>query len=193
MTCNRPAQPGTTVHVTVADGNVTVVGCETESGARILEATAPTDDVLEAAIQRLDSSGASPNVRAAVDGLFALGYELKPAKTNVPGKLPENYLRIMDPRYTAHGVGYLTPTYFALSRMSDRERLADLPGAELLTAAVKFSHVKSPHPGLNAAKLLKSRWQRPVFASGHHTQRSTEQSSLQVSRTPAVWRAATRE
>ena len=150
------AQPGTTVHVTVADGNVTVVGDETEPGTRILEATAHSDDVLEAAIQRLDSSGASPNVRAAVDGLSALGYDLKPAKTNVPGKLPENYLRIMDPRYTAHGVGYITPTYLAFSRMSDRERLANLPGAEPLTAAVKFSHIESPQPGLDAAKLLKS-------------------------------------
>jgi hypothetical protein len=150
------AQPGTTVHVTVADGNVTVVGDEARPGTRIQKATTPSDDALEAAIQRLDSSGASPNVRATVDGLSALGYDLKPAKTNVPGKLPENYLRIMDPRYTAHGVGYLTPTYFAFSRMSDRERLTDLPGAELLTSAVKFSHVESPQPGLDAAKLLKS-------------------------------------
>jgi hypothetical protein len=95
------AQPGTTVHVTVADGNVTVVGDEARPGTRIQKATTPSDDALEAAIQRLDSSGASPNVRATVDGLSALGYDLKPAKTNVPGKLPENYLRIMDPRYTA--------------------------------------------------------------------------------------------
>jgi hypothetical protein len=150
------AQPGTTVHVTIAGDNLTVAGDNGEPNSRILDMAASPDDVLRAAIERLASSGASSNARAAVEGLSALGYELKPAKTNVPGKLPENYLRIMDPRYTAHGVGYLTPTYFAFTRASDRERLADMPGAELLTAAVKFSHVESAQPGLDAAKLLKS-------------------------------------
>ena len=99
----------------------------------------------------LESSGASPNVRAAADGLLALGYELKPAKTTVPGKLPENYLRFIDPRYPASGAGYLTPTYFGFGRTSDRERPAALPGAELLAAMVKFSHVDSVQPGLSAA------------------------------------------
>jgi hypothetical protein len=150
------AQPGTTVHVTIAGDDLTVASDSVEPMARILDIAASSDDVLEAAIRRLESSGASPNVRQAIEGLSVLGYELKPAKTNVPNKLPENYLRIMDPRYTAHGVGYLTPTYFAFSRAFDRESLANLPGAELLTGAVKFSHVESAQPGLDAAKLLKS-------------------------------------
>ena len=150
------AQPGTTVHVTIAGDNVTVASDGVEPAARVFDTVTSSDDVLEAAIERLASSGASPNVRAAVEGLFGLGYELKPAKTNVPGKVPENYLRIMDPRYTAHGVGYLTPTYFAFTRASDRERLLHLPGAELLTTAVKFSHVENAQPGLDAAKILKS-------------------------------------
>lgn len=44
------------------------------------DATASSGEVLEAAIQRLESSGASPNVRAAVDGLHALGYVLRPCQ-----------------------------------------------------------------------------------------------------------------
>src|SRR6516164_4966839 len=92
------AQPGTTVHVTIAGDNVTVASDGVEPAARVFDTVTSSDDVLEAAIERLASSGASPNVRAAVEGLFGLGYELKPAKTNVPGKVPENYLRIMDPR-----------------------------------------------------------------------------------------------
>jgi len=38
-------------------------------------------------------------------------------------------LRIMDPRYMAHGIGYITPTYFGFTRGSDREALSGLPGA----------------------------------------------------------------
>jgi hypothetical protein len=107
------------------------------------------------AIQRLESSGVSRNVREAAEGLRALGYELKLATTTVPGKSPENYLRIMDPGYTAHGVGYLTPSLFSFSRGSDRERLANLPGAKLRGKSVTFPHVDSARPGLDAARLLR--------------------------------------
>jgi hypothetical protein len=119
------------------------------------ESTSP-DDVLQVAIKRLESSGTSPNILEAVNGLRAMGYTLKLAETNVPGKRPENYLRIMDPKYTAHGIGYLTPKNFSFSRMSDRDRLAELPGATLVSSAVNFSHVKSAQPGLDTARLLKA-------------------------------------
>ena len=89
------------------------------------------------------------------DGLLAMGYELRLAKTTAPGKRPENYLRIMDPMYTAHGIGYLTPTMFSFSRALDRERLSGLPGATLATSSVNFSHMESAQPGLAAARLLK--------------------------------------
>jgi hypothetical protein len=144
------AQPGTTVHVTIAGDEVSVIspgaGDETSSG----------DDLLEAAVQRLESSGASPNVHEAISGLRELGFDLTLPKTR-PGKVPENYIRIMDPRYKAHGIGYITPTYFAFTRASDREVLLGLPEAEPLTSAVKFWHINSAQPGLDAAKLLKSR------------------------------------
>jgi hypothetical protein len=149
------AQPGITLHVTVADDGITVTSDSVEPNVRFLDTAASSDDALEAAILRLESSGASPNVRAAVEGLRTLGYELILPETNVPGKLPENYLRIMDPKYTAHGVGYLWPTYFGFSSMADRERLLRLPEAKPQAAQVKFSHVESVQPGLNAAKLLK--------------------------------------
>lgn len=112
-------------------------------------------ETLKAAIQRLARSGASKNIGAAADGLLAMGYELRLAKTTAPGKRPENYLRIMDPMYTAHGIGYLTPTMFSFSRALDRERLSGLPGATLATSSVNFSHMESAQPGLAAARLLK--------------------------------------
>lgn len=110
---------------------------------------------LEAAIVRLEGSGSSRHVREAADGLRAMGYELRLAQTAVPGKQPENYLRIMDPAYTAHGIGYLTPTMFSFSRGIDRQRLARVDGAALTGSSVNFSHVQSAQPGLAAARLLK--------------------------------------
>jgi hypothetical protein len=120
------------------------------------DAAASSSEVLEAAIQRLESSGTSPNIRVAADGLRALGFVLRPARTIVPGKIPENYLRVMDPAYTTHGIGYLTPSYFGFSRATDRERLLQMPGAEPQASQVKFSHIDSAQPGLDAAEHLKS-------------------------------------
>jgi hypothetical protein len=144
------AQPGTTVHVVVAGDGITVTS---DAAAPALD-SASFDDVLEAAITRLESSGVSANVRDATDGLLATGYTLRLPETNVPGKRPENYLRIMDPTFTAHGIGYLTPSMFSFSRMSDRDFLRSLPGATLTTSAVSFSHVDDAQPGLEAARLL---------------------------------------
>jgi hypothetical protein len=148
------AQPGTTVHVTIAGDDVSVTSPASEAQSQA-NGTGSLDDGLEAAIRRLEGSGASPNVRAAIEGLQALGFNLKLPKTRA-GKVPENYLRIMDPRYSTHGIGYLSPTYFAFTRTSDRAALSKLPGAELVTSAVKFPHVESAQPGLDAAKLVRS-------------------------------------
>lgn len=149
----RPFQPATGPMTAAIGDNITVTSNSGPDAENIQAAVIP--DVLESAIERLESSGASRNVREAAEGLLAMGYELKPAKTTVPGKQLENYLRIMDPRYTAHGVGYLTPSLFSFSRGSDRERLANLPGATLTTSAVAFSHAESAQPGLAAARLVK--------------------------------------
>lgn len=151
-------QPGTTVHVTVTGDNVSVTSDNHRPNTKVASgAAASSGDVPETAIARLESSGASRNIREAVEGLRALGYELVPAEAKVSGKRPENYLRIIDPKYSAtNGIGYLTPTYFGFSRASDRERLLGMPGHEPLTTMVKFSHVESAQPGLDVAKLLKS-------------------------------------
>ncbi len=98
----------------------------------------------------------SPNIRQAVDGLRGMGYNLIPAETRIPGKRPENYLRIMDPKYTAHGIGYLTPGNFSFTRGSDRERLSRCTGAKVLSSEVAFSHVESVKPGLEVASMLKA-------------------------------------
>lgn len=149
-------QPGITVHIVVAGDSVMVTSENAAPAGAIADTVASPGNMLEGAIQRLESSGSSPNVRAAADGLRDLGYDLKPATTTVRDKLPENYVRFIDPKSPASAVGYLTPTYFGFARAGDRQRLADLTGHQLLAAMVKFSHIDSVEPGLHAAKLLKS-------------------------------------
>jgi CHAT domain len=150
----RPFQPATGPMTAGMGGDITVAN-DSEPDAKNIHAAVFPDDVVQSAIERLESSGASRNVREAAESLRAMGYELKPATTTVPGKRPENYLRIMDPRYPAHGVGYLTPSLLAFSRRSDRERLASLPGAMITSSTVAFSHAESAQPGLAAARLIK--------------------------------------
>jgi CHAT domain len=116
--------------------------------------TAGISSEIREGILRLASSAASSNVGEAANGLLALGYQFRLAKSRASDRLPQNYLRIMDPAYTAHGVGYLTPTMFSFSRASDRDRLAGLPGAVLAGEAVNFPHAGSAEPGLTAARLL---------------------------------------
>jgi hypothetical protein len=105
---------------------------------------------------RLHSTVASPLVRRVQGKVF---------KTARAGDSPRGFesltLRFpsrkypVDPGYTAHGIGYLTPSYFQFSRGMDRERLARLPGATLRSDSVTFSHTGSAQPGLDAARLLK--------------------------------------
>jgi hypothetical protein len=140
--------------MTIPDGCGAVAG-GIRAESSIHQAAVSPDEVLKEAIRRLEGSGASRNIRESADSLRAMGYELRLAKTAVPGKRPENYLRIMDPQYTAHGIGYLTPTMFSFSRAIDRERLARLPGATLANSSVNFLHADSAQPGLAAARLLK--------------------------------------
>jgi hypothetical protein len=146
------AQPGMTVRITVTGDDVTVEsdGDEAAAGA------APQDDLLEGAIRRLEQTNRSSNIREAVDGLTEAGFRLILPDTDIPGKRPENYLRFMDPGYTAHGIGNLTPTNFEFTRRIDRDRLAALPGAHLQAQRVAFSHVQSAKPGLDAARMVKS-------------------------------------
>src|SRR5260221_4970197 len=117
------AQAGTTVHVTI-DGDELTVATEADRGGRTTGAATPPDQVLEEAIRRLEKANISPHIRDAVDRLRTMGYDLIPAETRIAGKRPENYLRVMDPGYTAHGTGYLTTGNFSFTSTFDLERLA---------------------------------------------------------------------
>jgi hypothetical protein len=117
-----------------------------------------TDARLEAAIQRLGRSGASPNTRTIAEDLRSLGYHYVPAKSTKGGS-PENYLRAIDSRRSTTAVAYLTPTYleftpFALQLVPG---LASLPGGEMRDSGVKFSHINNAKPALDAAKLYIER------------------------------------
>ena len=68
-----------------------------------------------------------------------------PPKLRRPGTKPrEKYLRIMHPAYTAHGIGFLTLSSVGFSRRSDRDRLADLDGAQPLAPSVTWLFPSQP-------------------------------------------------
>jgi hypothetical protein len=109
---------------------------------------------LEAAIQRLGRSGASPNARTVAEDLRSLGYQYIPAKS-AKGGSPENYLRVIDSRRGTTAVAYLTPTYleFAPFALQLVPGLVSLPDAEMRDSGAKFSHIKNAKPALDAARL----------------------------------------
>lgn len=79
-------------------------------------------------------------------------HELGLPKTK-PGKEPENYGRILDPRCTSHGAGFVTATYLGFTWGTDRDQLLNLPGAEKQSTVVKFTHVDSvSRPGCRQAR-----------------------------------------
>jgi hypothetical protein len=154
--------PGSTVHFTIgADGHVTASSMNSEpSTTAAVGDSAPSDGTLtgaqlETAIQRLGRSGrASPNARAVAEEMHSLGYGYIPADSS-KRRSPENYLRAIDPSRSTTAVAYLMPTYlefqpFGLQLVPD---LASLPGAEKRGSRVKFSHITSAKPALDAAKL----------------------------------------
>lgn len=133
--------------------------------------TQPGDEALQAPdvtaadqLARMAASGsASPQLKAAAEALQALGYELRAPKLRRPGTKPrEKYLRIMHPAYTAHGIGFLTLSSVGFSRRSDRDRLADLDGAQLTERDVVFSIATGIDQALSAARLIER-----LITTGH--------------------------
>jgi hypothetical protein len=113
-----------------------------------------TSDTIEGMLRRLETSpSASPQLRDSVAAFEAMGYELRLPKMHNKTGRREKYLRIMDPALTAHGTGYLRPGFLVLTRTSDRDALARLPGA-----LVTGSNVRFPVDGqseLEAARQVK--------------------------------------
>jgi len=113
-----------------------------------------TSDTIEGMLRRLETSpSASPHLRSTAAALQEMGYVLRlPQMVKATGER-EKYLRIMDPASPAHGAGYIRPGFLLLTRMSDREVLAELP-----SAVVTGSNVRFPIDGqceLEAARQVK--------------------------------------
>jgi hypothetical protein len=123
-----------------------------------------TDGTIADVLARMEASqNASLYLGAAAEALQALGYELRASNVRKPGTKPrENYLRIMHPAYTAHGIGYLKLSNVTFTRWSDRGPLGDLSGAKLTDREVIFSIASGLDEALSAAKLIV----RLITASG---------------------------
>ncbi len=98
-----------------------------------------TSDTIDGMLCRLEASpSASPLLRDTVAALQAMGYELRLPSMNRTTGQREKYLRIMDPALTGHGAGYLRPGSLVLTRTSDQEALAKMPGAIETGSGVRF-------------------------------------------------------
>jgi hypothetical protein len=160
FTINLTIQPGGTIdEITVTSNGESRAA---ESSADTVSATVPgngqaeetLDPTVEAAVKRLASSGYSRHIPTLVNGLHEAGYQFIPAGSVVDN--PQNYIRVMDLQNSRYAVAYMTPTYIEFTRAAGHwDGLAALPGAEVRgTTGIKFSHVASAKPGLDAAKLL---------------------------------------
>lgn len=149
-------EPGSTVHVNIGDdGHITAsVNGEPSTSPAAASDSASSDGTLtgarlEAAIQRLGRSGASPNARAVVEGLRSLEFQFLPVNST------DNYLRAINLRRGTITVAYLWPTYleFTPYALQLAPGLASMPQAQPRGSGVKFPHVESAEPALNAARL----------------------------------------
>ena len=82
----QPFQPAQGPMTTPA-GRVTAAS-GSRPGDSTLPVATPPGEALEAAIERLEGTGASRHIREAADGLRAMGYELRLARTTIPASAP---------------------------------------------------------------------------------------------------------
>jgi hypothetical protein len=113
------------------------------------------DSTVEGMLAILEANkSASLRLRAELDAFQEIGYILGVPKlrNGRPGPR-EPYISLRDPAAPGHDVGYVRPGWLHLTRRSDRDRLASLPGAQ-----VTGSYAKFPLDGesdLRAARLIK--------------------------------------
>jgi hypothetical protein len=113
------------------------------------------DGTVEGMMAILEASGsASPRLRTDLSAFQKIGYELGvPKLRNGRPGAREPYIRLRDPAVPGHDAGYVRAGWLHLTRHSDFDRLASLPGAR-----VTGSYIKFPLDGesdLRAARLVK--------------------------------------
>jgi hypothetical protein len=113
------------------------------------------DGTVEGMLAILEASGsAGPRLRADLSAFREIGYELGvPKVRNGRPGAREPYIRLRNPALPGHDAGYVRAGWLYLTRHSDRDRLASLPGAH-----VTGSYDKFPLDGesdLRAARLVK--------------------------------------
>lgn len=115
---------------------------------------ADDDSTVEGMLASLQTRpSASPRLREFVAELEQLGYTMGVPKKSRSDREREKYLRIQDPALRAHDAGYLRAGSLVLTRTSDREMLAAVPGAIVHGSGVRF--VLDEGHALEAAKLAK--------------------------------------
>jgi hypothetical protein len=96
-------------------------------------------------------ASASPYLREAAERLLGLKYRLVKMAT---AEKPE-YVRVMDPFYSGHGVGELHANHLLFTRGPHREQLARMPGADERSNGVRFSIAGGIDQAMSAAEAVK--------------------------------------
>jgi hypothetical protein len=97
---------------------------------------------------------ASPRLRADLRAFQEIGYELTvPKLRNGRPGAREPYISLRDPAVSGHEAGYVRAGWLHLTRRSDRDRLAGLPGARITGSYAKFP--LDGESDLRAARLVK--------------------------------------
>jgi hypothetical protein len=97
-------------------------------------------------------ASASPYLDRMAQELRQLEYRLVAMQT---AGMPD-YVRFVDPQYTAHGTGEIHPSWILFTRREQREPLAGLPGADMRSDGVRFYFSSGTEQALHAAKLAKT-------------------------------------
>lgn len=118
-------EPGSVIHIHA--------GREPDPGS-----ASPRRQGVEAMTERLTAYANGANTLAMIDGLRALGCELRAPEVRRPDKRPEVYLNVYAPASPRGAMLYLYPERAHFYRRTDRDRLAALDGAEVRGDHISF-------------------------------------------------------
>jgi hypothetical protein len=143
------------IHIHLRDGDEPVQDIPTQPTPDEHGARDGDDSTVEGMLAILEaSSSASPRLRADLSAFGEIGYELGvPKLRNGRAGAREPYIRLRDPAMPGHDAGYVRAGWLHLTRHSDRDRLASLPGAHITDSYAKFP--LDGESDLRAARLVK--------------------------------------
>jgi len=145
-------EPGSIIHIHA--------GREPDSGPSAMRRQG-----VEATTKRLIAYANGANTLAMIDGLRALGCELRAPEVRRPNKRPEVYLNVYAPASPRGAMLYLYPERAHFHRRTDRDRLAAMDGAEVRVDYISF-HTTTPEDVQHALAAAQTVSRTPGASKG---------------------------